>query len=89
MLRSTGEKVTQHRDGIADIPLRLRSAGVTVREYEVLRYLVDRPGNREIADRLHLSPRTVERHISSLMAKTGLPNRVALSRLAAATTPPS
>jgi ATP/maltotriose-dependent transcriptional regulator MalT len=82
MLRSTGERVAQHRDGAADIPPRLRSAGVTVREYEVLRYLVDRPGNREIAARLHLSPRTVERHISSLIAKTGLPNRVALSKLA-------
>jgi len=87
MLRSTGEKVAQHRDGTAEIPQRLRSAGVTVREYEVLRYLVDRPGNREIADRLHLSPRTVERHISSLIAKTGLPNRVALSKLACTITP--
>jgi DNA-binding CsgD family transcriptional regulator len=87
MLRSTGEKVGQHRDGSADIPLRLRCAGVTVREYEVFRYLVDRSSNREIADRLHLSPRTVERHVSSLMAKTGLPNRVALGQLACTITP--
>jgi DNA-binding CsgD family transcriptional regulator len=83
LLRSSGERVTQRRDGITDIPQRLRSAGVTVREYEVLRFLAGRLGNREIADRLHLSPRTVERHISSLIAKTGLPNRVALSKLAA------
>jgi DNA-binding CsgD family transcriptional regulator len=83
LLRSTGLRITQRRNGVTDIPQRLRSAGVTVREYEVLRYLADRLGNREIADRLHLSPRTVEGHISSLIAKTGLPNRLALSKLAA------
>ena len=42
--------------------------------------LIERLGNREIADRLHLSQRTVEKHVSSLIAKTGLPNRIALSK---------
>lgn len=82
LLRSTGLRIAQRRTGVAGIPQPLRSAGVTVREYEVLRFLADRLGNREIADRLHLSPRTVEGHISSLIAKTGLPNRLALSKLA-------
>jgi DNA-binding NarL/FixJ family response regulator len=31
-------------------------------------------GNREIAERLHLSTRTVEGHISRLITKTGPPN---------------
>jgi DNA-binding NarL/FixJ family response regulator len=48
----------------------------------VLRFLAERFGNREIAERLHLSTRTVEGHISSLINKTGLPNRRALSKLA-------
>jgi DNA-binding CsgD family transcriptional regulator len=85
LLRSTGQRITQRRDGAEDIPQPLRSAGVTVREFEVLRFLAERLGNREIAERLHLSPRTVEGHISNLIAKTGLPNRLALSKLAAAT----
>ena len=68
--------------GVAEIPPALRSAGLTVREYEVLRLLADRLGNREIADRLHLSTRTVEKHVSSLITKTGLPNRIALSKYA-------
>lgn len=85
LLRSTGLRIAQRRNGINGIPQSLRSAGVTVREYEVLCLLADRLGNREIADRLHLSPRTVEGHISSLIAKTGLPNRLALSKLAATT----
>jgi DNA-binding CsgD family transcriptional regulator len=80
LLRRTGNRVAQRRNGIERIPQRLRSAGVTVREYEVLRLLADRLGNREIADRLHLSLRTVEKHVSSLIFKTGLPNRIELSK---------
>ncbi|WP_405151892.1 LuxR C-terminal-related transcriptional regulator [Sphaerisporangium sp. NBC_01403] len=56
-----------------------------MREYEVLRLLARRLGNREIATRLHLSPRTVEKHVASLLTKTGLPNRTALSELAETT----
>jgi DNA-binding CsgD family transcriptional regulator len=80
LLRRTGNRVAQRRNGIERIPQRLRSAGVTVREYEVLRLLADRLGNREIADRLHLSLRTVEKHVSSLIFKTGLANRIELSK---------
>jgi DNA-binding CsgD family transcriptional regulator len=84
LLRGAGERVAPRRTGAAEIPRSLRSAGVTVREYEVLRFLAERLGNREIAERLHLSTRTVEGHISSLITKTGLPNRRALSKLALA-----
>jgi DNA-binding CsgD family transcriptional regulator len=85
LLRRAGVSVTQRRDGADEIPATLRSAGVTVREYEILRLLIDRLGNREIADRLHLSPRTVEKHVARLIAKTGQPDRIALSELASAT----
>lgn len=82
LLRREGVRVPQHRRGTDDIPPRLRSAGVTAREYEVLGLLAGRLNNQEIAARLHLSPRTVERHVGNLIAKTGLPNRIALSGLA-------
>ncbi|TCO60588.1 regulatory LuxR family protein [Actinocrispum wychmicini] len=82
LLRRTGNRVAQRRTGIESVPPPLRSAGVTVREYEVLRLLAERLGNREIADRLHLSLRTVEKHVSSLIFKTGMPNRIALSKFA-------
>lgn len=85
LLRRAGVSVTQRRDGADEIPARLRAAGVTVREYEILRLLIDRLGNREIADRLHLSPRTVEKHVARLIAKTGQPDRTALSELASST----
>jgi len=44
--------------------------------------LADRLGNREIANRMHLSSRTVEKYVSNLISKTGLPNRFALSEYA-------
>jgi DNA-binding CsgD family transcriptional regulator len=89
LLRNSGVRVAQRRTGIAEMPSALRSAGLTVREYEVLRLLADRLGNREIASRLHLSPRTVEKHVSSLITKTGLPNRIALSEYAVGAADPA
>ncbi len=85
LMRRAGAPVAQHRDGIEGVPPTLRMAGVTVREHEVLRLLVDRLSNREIASRLHLSPRTVEKHVASLLIKTGQPDRIALSEFGSAT----
>jgi DNA-binding CsgD family transcriptional regulator len=85
LLRRAGSWVGQRRCGVEHIPASLRGTGVTSREFEVLRLLRERLGNREIAEVLHLSQRTVEKHVSNLIAKTGMPNRVALSKFAAAT----
>jgi DNA-binding CsgD family transcriptional regulator len=84
LLRRCGAPLTQRRQGVRDIPSSLRAAQVTVREYEILLLLVDRLSNREIAARLHLSPRTVEKHVASLLIKTSQPDRIALSNFAAA-----
>lgn len=81
IMRRAGVVVAQRREGARDIPPPLRAAGITVREYEVLRLLSERLSNREIATRLHLSPRTVEKHVASLIVKTGRPDRIALSKL--------
>src|SRR6266540_3773619 len=52
-----------------DAALQLARAGVTRRELEVLRCLVQRLSNREVADRLSVSVRTVESHVSSRLAR--------------------
>lgn len=57
----------------------LNRSGVTEREREVLRLLGDRLTNAEIADRLFISVRTVESHVSSLLTKLGAANRRDLS----------
>jgi predicted ATPase/DNA-binding CsgD family transcriptional regulator len=61
---------------------RLDAAGVTARETEVLTAIGLRLTNREIAERLVISVRTVESHVSSLLRKLGLPGRPALVQLA-------
>jgi len=57
---------------------------VTAREAEVLDLLADRLSNREIAEQLFLSPRTVEKHVAALLAKLGARDRGSLARLARA-----
>ncbi|NBM16155.1 AAA family ATPase [Streptomyces sp. GC420] len=77
-LRQAGVSVPQRRDGRDRIPAALRASGVTPREYEVFVLLAERPGNQQIARRLSISPRTVEKHMASLLNKTGRHDRSAL-----------
>ncbi len=72
LLRRAGAPVPRHRAGDADLPGRLAALGVTEREADVLALVAQGLGNREIAERMFLSPRTVEKHVASLLAKTGL-----------------
>lgn len=54
---------------------------VTPREREVLSLLRKRSTNAEIADRLYISVRTVESHVSSLLTKLGARDRLELAAL--------
>jgi len=51
------------------------SASITGREREVLEALLDNLANKQIADRLHISERTVKFHVSNLLAKFQLSRR--------------
>ncbi len=64
-------------------PKHLSSLGVTPREIEVLDLVSDGLSNRDIAARLYLSHRTVEKHIESLLRKTGARSRTQLAALRA------
>ncbi|MBP2319921.1 DNA-binding CsgD family transcriptional regulator [Kibdelosporangium banguiense] len=83
LLRQIGAPVKQRRHGMDQVPDDLRAIGVTVREHEVLQLLVDRLTNKAIANRLHISPRTVEKHVASLILKAEVADRVELSNFAA------
>ncbi len=72
LLRRAGAPVPRRRPGDGELPGQLRALGVTEREADVLRLITQGLGNREIAERMFLSPRTVEKHVASLLAKTGL-----------------
>jgi len=59
------------------------SEAVSAREAEVLQACGDHLTNAEIAAKLHISVRTVESHVSSLLRKLGAADRRALATLAA------
>jgi len=56
---------------------RLNPAGLTGRELEVLALLAQGLRNAEIADRLVVSAKTVDHHVSAILRKLGVPNRAA------------
>jgi DNA-binding CsgD family transcriptional regulator len=67
--------------GIARIPrgpraaTRANPANLTARELQVLALLVEGQRNAEIADRLFLSPKTVEHHVGAILGKLGVASR--------------
>jgi DNA-binding CsgD family transcriptional regulator len=88
LLRQAGARTTRRRGPDRRLPDELLRAGVTAREAEVLVLVGDRLSNKEIASRLYLSPRTVEKHVARLLLKLGVADRAALSRLAREDAPP-
>jgi DNA-binding NarL/FixJ family response regulator len=56
---------------------------LTAREQEVMRMLAEGLNSKEVADKLFISPKTVENHRTNLMKKLGLKSTVELIRYSA------
>ena len=84
LLRDAGGPVPRRRSPAAAVPGELARQGVTAREAEVLRLLGEGKSNADIAAALFLSVRTVETHVSSLLAKLQASGRGQLIALSAA-----
>jgi ATP/maltotriose-dependent transcriptional regulator MalT len=69
----------QTRDLTASAP---RPGGLTAREAEVLTLVASGLTNRDIAATLHLSERTVARHLSNIFTKIGVTSRTAATAFA-------
>ena len=54
-----------------------KQSPLTARELEVLGLVAAGLADKEVADRLGLSPHTVHRHVSNVLTKLGLPSRSA------------
>ncbi len=54
---------------------RANPHGLTAREQDVLERIAAGLGNAQIAEDLVISPKTVEHHVSSVLAKLGVPDR--------------
>jgi DNA-binding NarL/FixJ family response regulator len=63
-------------------PRRAGLPNLTDREFEVLQWVGQAKSNREIAEQLHLSPKTVESHRINLMRKLKVKNPAELVRFA-------
>jgi DNA-binding CsgD family transcriptional regulator len=74
--------------GVVDLPRKPRQAtranpfGLTRRQGEILDLLTENLTNAEIADRLHISPKTVDHHVSAVLAKLNVATRREAAELA-------
>jgi DNA-binding CsgD family transcriptional regulator/tetratricopeptide (TPR) repeat protein len=74
--------------GVRDLPRRPRRATrvnpaqLTERQLDVLDLLADGLRNADIAARLHISPKTVDHHVSAILAKVGVDSRQDAARWA-------
>jgi ATP/maltotriose-dependent transcriptional regulator MalT len=79
-LRQLGQRV-HRRSRPASTPDGEGVESLTQRELEIARLVVDRQTNRQIAEGLFLSPKTVETHIRNIFAKLGADSRVEVARI--------
>jgi DNA-binding NarL/FixJ family response regulator len=69
-------------EGAPQRPAPVVPHGLTPRELEVLRLVAAGRSDREVAEALFVSPRTVGAHVSHLLTKLGVDNRAAAAALA-------
>lgn len=74
-------RATMRAQGIRRVPGRPRTVtqshplGLTRREHDVLELLAEGHSNTEISERLFISPKTVDHHVSAVLAKLGVGSR--------------
>jgi DNA-binding CsgD family transcriptional regulator len=70
-----------YAEGGRPTPFFLERFGISAREAEVIALLLEGATGKEIADRLYISAKTVENHVTNIYRKVGARNRVQLFRL--------
>jgi DNA-binding CsgD family transcriptional regulator len=87
ILRRAGERVPRAGRGLSAVPPQQRRLGITSREMDVYLLVARGESTSAIAAQLHISPKTVETHIASLLAKTGMAGKRELVAYAARSRP--
>ena len=76
------------REGFTQLPARPRAStrdnpsGLTNRQLDVAKLVARGLTNAEIAERLFISPKTTDHHVSAVLTKLGMPNRRAVVKRA-------
>ena len=83
-LRAARRRAGSGASRCADTLRRISLDGIrlTTRELEVLRLIANGRTNKEIADELCLSERTIDRHVSNILGKLDVPSRAAATAYA-------
>jgi DNA-binding CsgD family transcriptional regulator len=76
-LRALGRRISRRTEAGGE---ESGVGSLTRRELEIARLIVDRRTNRQIAEELFLSPKTVETHVRNIFAKLGVDSRVEVAR---------
>lgn len=74
-----------HHSGAAEAGPKLQvpfDVELTPTELKVVQFVARGMANREIAEQMNVSQRTIESHVSNMLGKTGLHNRTELARWA-------
>ncbi|WP_253851649.1 response regulator transcription factor [Mycobacterium sp. 1423905.2] len=72
----TRRLATRVAESLAPVPTPVEVASLTAREYEVLLLVAQAYSNAEIAAQLVLSEQTVKTHVSRILAKLGVRDRI-------------
>lgn len=78
-------RILQHQNKSPDNGPKIQvpfDVELTPTELRVVQYVARGMANREIAEELNVSQRTIESHVSNMLGKTGLHNRTELARWA-------
>jgi DNA-binding CsgD family transcriptional regulator len=81
VLRRLGERRRPAAPAAAPTDEAGELAALTRREREVAALVAEGRTNRQIGAQLHLSEKTIEKHVSSAMAKLGVTSRTGIARL--------
>lgn len=81
-LKHTDRLLQMQNVGIQPVLSIDRDIELTPTETRVIQYVAKGMSNREIAETLGVSQRTIESHVSNMLGKTGLHNRTELARWA-------
>lgn len=81
-LKHTDRLLQMQNVGIQPVLTLDRDIELTPTETRVIQYVAKGMSNREVAETLGVSQRTIESHVSNMLGKTGLHNRTELARWA-------